>query len=222
MVIQYPNIDEDAIPKATISFNQINSNLTFVDISWLSVIITIIFCGIMIVLTMQRGFDNPIFLATVTFSLIGALKFFNAIEKIIRINCTKDGRAASRIHSAIHKAINAMIKEDTLTPSVQGILKSSRLNCNCETVYTFESILLGFLSIPVVLLTYKRIWLCLISLFVLREIIKALLNIGAFNFLQILFLRKPTNEEVYRIADLLSLNNHLFDDFEKHIQESKR
>ena len=220
LVIRYPSESNDYVPKTSITFDKIKENLTFGDISWLSVIITIILCTTLILTSAKGGFESPFFLASVTFCVIGSLKFVNAIEKIIRINFTKDGRCASRIHSAIHQAINAMIKDDTLAPTIESIQKASRFNSNCETVYTFESILLGFFSIPIVLLTHKSLLICLLALLFLRCVIENLLNAGAFNFLQILILRKPTNEEITVMANLLSQNNELYDYFKTHVQDS--
>ena len=222
IVIEYPSQNQDYTPKSTITFNKIEENLTLGYISWLSVIITIIIFGTLIFVSARNGLDSPFCLAVVTFSLIGALKLVNAFEKMIRIHFTKDGRAASRIHSAIHKAINAMIIEDTLTPDIDAIRKASCLNSNCETVYTLESILLGFFSIPIVLLAHKRLFLCIILLFLLRCVIENLLDRGVFNFMQIFILRKPTEEEISAVADLLMKSNELYKYSQHNIPYSEK
>ena len=202
LVIEYPR-DTNKNANITLAFANIKEKHTFSDISWLSVILTIILDAFLLLSTVRHGFDNPIFLGCLAFAFIGSLKFVNAIEKIIRINFTKEGRQASRLHSAIHQTINAMIKEDTLKLDVSQIKKASRFSSSCETLYTTESILLGFLSIPIVVFTYHKLWLCLILLLILRVMVENMLDSGAFNFLQIFFLRKPTDREIKLVYHML-------------------
>ena len=220
IVIDYHG-ETELVPQSSIIFDNIKDKYTFGYLSWFSVFITILVDAILILTSIRCGLDHPIFLSCVTFAFIGSISFFNALEKIILLNFTKEGRKVSRIHSALHKAINAMIQEDSLTPSIENIQKASRFNCYCHSIYTLENILIGFLAIPVILLTHKQLWLCLISLIILRSIIRILLSRGVFNFFQILFLRKPTREEVETVSLFLRHNYDILHRFHGLNQEKE-
>ncbi len=203
----------NSMPRVTMTFANIQEKYTLSDISWLAVGLTLLLDTILILSTVRLGVDSPFFIGAIVFAFIGSLKFVNAFEKIIRINFTKEGRLNSRIHSAMHQAINAMIKEDTVNPDISKIQSASRFSSSCNTVYTIESILLGIFSIPIVIFTYHKLWLCIILLLLLRVIVENLLDRGAFNFLQVLFLRKPTDKEINLVSAMLQQNDELVKSF---------
>ena len=220
IVLEYPE-NTVKIPRTTLTFTNISEKYTFSDISWLSVFLTIALDAFLILSTIRQGLDSPLFIGAIVFSFIGSLKFVNATEKLILLNFTKKGRQVSRIHSAMHKAMNAMILEDSVNPDIVKIKGASRFSHSCDSVYTIESILLGFLSIPIAVFTYQKLWLCIILLFLLRVIIENLLDRGILNFLQILFLRKPTDTEISLVSEMLKQNSELSEAFLKAFEEDE-
>ncbi len=222
IILDYLN-EANKMTQTTFTFTNIPDKYTFSDISWLAVFFTIVLDAILLLGTVRLAPELGFFWGAVMFAFIGSLKFVNAVEKFIYLNFTPEGRKISRIHSAMHQAINAMILEDTLNPTLDKMRVSSRFSNSCETVYTTESILLGFLSIPIVMFTYHHLALCFILLILLRVLVENLLDHGLLNFLQILYLRKPTDDEINFVYQIISKREQLLNLLQqKQSQSSKK
>lgn len=176
-------------------------------------IIAIIFALAFNAIIIPNAFNTRnllIMYSTLYFAFTSSLMFFNFLIKVPILKYgSNEWRKWSRLHAAMHMAINAYNKKGS-NPTFEEIRNSSFITKSCSSMCSIRDIICStmFLVISVILKEYT---ILTILFFLVISYVSNLLNkIGLFNQFQRLIISKPTDLEIKIISDTLEIYEQIY------------